>query len=74
MTTDAQLQELYEIYLGFADTLCAEYGPMEVAAIMMALSMSIYKSALSEEDFNKMVDNMSESRDKVKTFERPVVQ
>jgi hypothetical protein len=47
---------------------------MEVAAIMMAQALTIYKSAMSEEDYNRMVDNISSSRDKVKTFERPVIQ
>jgi hypothetical protein len=47
---------------------------MEVAAIMMAQALTIYKSAMSEEDYNRMVDNISSSRDKVKTFERPTFQ
>jgi 5-bromo-4-chloroindolyl phosphate hydrolysis protein len=47
---------------------------MEVAAIMMAQALTIYKSALSEDEYNAIVDNISNSRDKVKRFERPVIQ
>jgi hypothetical protein len=71
---DAKLQRLYNTFLEFADHMCAEHGAMEVAAIMMAQALTIYKSAMSEEDYNRMVDNISSSRDKVKTFQRPVIQ
>jgi len=72
--TDKKLQRLYENYLEFTDHMCSEHGPLEVAAIMMAQSLTIYKSALSEEDFNRMVDNISASRSKVKSFTKPVLQ
>jgi hypothetical protein len=54
--------------------MCTENSPMEVAAIMMAQSLTIYKSAMSEDDYNRMVDNISASRNKVKTFDRPTMQ
>jgi hypothetical protein len=71
---DEKLQRLYDNFLEFADHMCVEHGPMEVAAIMMAQALTIYKSALSEDDYNKMVDNISASRSKVKTFSKPVLQ
>jgi 5-bromo-4-chloroindolyl phosphate hydrolysis protein len=71
---DAKLQLLYSNFLEFADHMCVENGPMEVAAIMMAQALTIYKSALSEDEYNVIVDNISNSRDKVKRFERPVIQ
>ena len=74
MITDDQLQELYSKNLAFVDNLSGEYGAMEVAAIMMTQALSIYKSALSDEDYNKMVDNISGSRNKVKTFHKAVLQ
>jgi len=60
--------------LEFTDQMCSEYSPLEVAAIMMAQSLTIYKSALDEEEYNLMVDNISNSRNKVKAFTRPVLQ
>ena len=72
--TDDKLQDLYNSFLEFADQMCGEYGPMEVAAIMMTQALTIYKSAMSEDDYNRMVDNISASRNKVKTFERPTFQ
>ena len=72
--TDDKLQRLYNNFLEFADHMCTENSPMEVAAIMMAQSLTIYKSALSEDEYNQMVDNISASRSKIKTFERPTFQ
>ncbi len=72
--TDDKLQRLYNNFLEFADHMCTENSPMEVAAIMMTQSLTIYKSALSEEEYNQMVDNISASRSKIKTFARPTFQ
>jgi hypothetical protein len=72
--TDERLEELYEVYLKFADSMAADYGPLPVAAIMIAQALTIYKSALSPEEFDLMVDNISQSRDQVKTFQRASLQ
>jgi len=72
--TDQKLQKLYDNYLEFTDHMVGEHGAMAVAAIMMAQALSIYKSALSEDEYNLMVDTMSASRSQVKTFEGPVLQ
>jgi len=74
MITDDQLEELYVEYLTFTDKMAEKYGAMSVAAIMVAQALTIYKSAMSEEDFNDMVDGISASRGQVKTFEKAVLQ
>lgn len=65
---DDGLTELYTKYLIFADEMAQEHNAMEIAAVMMAQAMSIYKTALSEEDFNNIVDVISMSRQSVKIF------
>ena len=72
--TDQKLQQLYDNFLEFADHMSVEHSAMEVAAVMLAQALTIYKSAMNEEDYNRMVDSISASRDQVKTFERPVFQ
>jgi hypothetical protein len=72
--SDERLQELYNIYLGFTDGLVAEYGGLEVAAIMMAQAMSIYKTALDEIDYNKLIDSISASRSQVQKFTPVILQ
>jgi hypothetical protein len=54
--------------------MAGEYGPLPVAAIMIAQALTIYKSALSPEEYDTMVDNISESRDQVKTFQKASLQ
>jgi hypothetical protein len=68
------LTELYNKYLVFANQMTVDYSAIEIAAVMMTQAMSIYKTALSEEDFNNIVDVMSMSRQSVKTFTRPNLQ
>jgi hypothetical protein len=47
--------------------------PLEVAATMMAQALSLYKTVLNAEDYDRMVDSISDSRDKVKSFEGPYI-
>ena len=72
--TDDELQNLYDTFFKFASDQCLENSPMAVAGVMIAQALTIYKSAMSEEEYNLMVDNISNSRNKVKTFSKPVLQ
>lgn len=74
MITDTKLQRLYSQYLEFTDHMATEYGAMEVAAIMMTQALSLYRSSLDEDEYNKMVDMISASRTQIKTFDNPVIQ
>jgi prophage maintenance system killer protein len=40
--------------------------PFAIAAIYIMIALQIYKTMLSEDDFNAMVDSISDSRDQVK--------
>jgi hypothetical protein len=72
--TNDGLTDLYAKYLTFADEMSKDHTAIEIAAVMMTQAMSIYKTALSEEDFNNIVDVMSMSRQSVKTFTRTNLQ
>jgi hypothetical protein len=74
MISDQKLQRLYDQYMEFTDHMSVEYGAMEVAAIMMTQALSIYRSGMSEEEYNQMVDMISASRTQIKTFNKPVIQ
>jgi hypothetical protein len=69
-----QLQELYDDYLDFTLRMIKDHNAMSVAAIMMAQALSIYKTAMSDEDYNNIVDNISASRDQVNSFTGSVLQ
>ncbi len=61
------LEKLYQELWEFSGTKLDEgQKPMAIAGVMIAQALSIYKTLLNEEEFNLMMDSISESRDKVK--------
>jgi hypothetical protein len=74
MISDDQLQVLYDKYLDFTVRMITDGNTLSVAAIMMAQALSIYKTALNDEEYNAIVDNISASRDQVKQFTGPSLQ
>jgi hypothetical protein len=62
MTTE----ELYEKYMIHTNALLnAENNPLEVAAVMLAQALSIYKTVLVEEDFEDLLQHVVAGKDKV---------
>jgi hypothetical protein len=72
--SDEKLQELYNKQLMFADEMALEYNALEIAAIMMTQALSLYRSALTEKDYNSMVDTISSSRNQIHKFEPKYLQ
>jgi len=64
------MDEIYNAAQGFAGGLMTEFNvnPLEIAAVFSAISLQIYKSNLSEEEFNEVVDAISDSRTLVRPF------
>ena len=60
------MEPIYEKYSAFNEIMLEEYDPLEVAAIMIVQGLSIYKTTLSEHDYNKMVDMISKRRESVR--------
>jgi hypothetical protein len=67
LDTEQDLNKLYELYT-MLTTECIERGhtPLAAAAIMIKTGMEIYKTNLSEEDYQRIADFISESRDRIK--------
>lgn len=63
--TDNSLDELYHAYWEVHNEKMNNYTPLEVAAILVTQGLTIYKTVLSEEEYEKMVDSISEQRDRV---------
>lgn len=65
-TTDQELMNTYGTVLVKAtDLIKGGVDPLVVAAALVSLGASIYKTTLSEEDFNLMMDSVSNLRDQV---------
>lgn len=68
------VESLYAKVLQFVDAMLIEHSAAEIAAVLASLSLSIYKSTLSKEDFDQMVDMISSSRDRVKIIKQDTMQ
>lgn len=61
---------LGEHVYGIANEMIADgYKPFAIAAVFALVALQIYKTSLSEEDYNKMVDSISENRNKIRSLE-----
>ena len=62
------IEELYQDYWVIHAQKLDKYRPLEVAAVLLAHAMTLYKTVLNEEDYNKIVDDIGRMRDQVKTL------
>ena len=63
------MEELYRKF----EKLSMEHEPLTSAGIMMAQALTIYKTALSEEEFKRITEHILESRNNILEVERPTL-
>ena len=63
------IEDLYAKYLQFTGIMLEEYKDIEIAGTMIAQALSMYITVLPEEDYQRMVKNIYERRNDVKTFD-----
>ena len=68
--SSATMDELMANAQGLAAGLMTKYdaSPLVIAGTFAALALQIYRSSLSNEDYDSLVDAISEHRDEVQTF------
>jgi hypothetical protein len=71
---DNTLEEIYAKFWAVISEFPEHYEPAEVAGVMTAQAMTIYKTILTPEEYELMAESIYNSRDKVKKLERPVIQ
>jgi predicted secreted protein len=64
----AEVETLYETFADLATALSSEHSALAIAAVMNAVAMSIYKTTMSEEDYDKMAELIYDLRHDVQTF------
>ena len=62
--SDKRLKTFYDK----AFKLACQEQPQLVAGVFMALALRLYKSFLDNDEYNNMVDTISESRDSIEPF------
>ena len=70
---DKELNDLYQKMYRDLNKLCEKNDPLMVAGIMMAQAIKIYKTALPQEDFERMMDTIADSKDIVKPLNTPTI-
>jgi len=75
MLNDGNVEVAYRRIEKIVATLCEDgkHTPLEVAGVMMAQAMRIYKTALGEEEFDNMVETILETRKDVTPFQKPTI-
>lgn len=61
-------EELYNKYMAFNSVMLEEYDSMQIAAIMVIQGLTFYRSTMPEDDYQRIVKTIYDSRDQVKTF------
>lgn len=66
---DNKIEDLYYTTVKVVSELVnAGYDSMEISAVMTRVALQIYKTKLTDEDYNRMVDYISQSRDEIQRF------
>lgn len=68
-TTDEELMAMEISYANLTAKFTDEgFNPYACAASMVKLAFMIYKTSMDAEEYNLMIDSISDSRDKIKSF------
>jgi hypothetical protein len=65
---EAEIEMLYQEFWDFVTAKLVKHSPEAIAAVLSAQSMSIYKTIMDAEDFEKITTAIYESRSNVKSF------
>lgn len=66
--TSEEVQEVYYKLLDVLNDLVSDYDPLIVAGCMVAQGLGVYRTALPEDDFAKIIDGIASKKDEVKAF------
>ena len=69
MSSENNLDELYTKTWNLISELSNDHKAVDVASVLINQALTIYKTVMSDEEFNLTVDAISASRDKIKTIE-----
>ena len=66
---EEDMGKFYNLVFAEAAKECdAQQDIMGVAAVLMSIALRLYKTGLDDRDFEKVVDNLVNTADKVKPF------
>jgi hypothetical protein len=66
---DQRLVDLYDKLFDINLKLAEDYTPTAVAGVLLAQAMRLYRTVLADEEFDEMVEIISDSADYVEPYE-----
>lgn len=69
MIDDKKLDDLYQDFFDLINKKSIDHDPEAIAAILMTQSLQLYKTLMSEQDYNNIVDNIIKLKNKVRSFD-----
>lgn len=63
------VEDVYSQLLVAANKILAGTDALTLAACMLTIALSMYKTTLPEEDFDKLIEGIPDKKDRIKTFE-----
>jgi hypothetical protein len=67
---DHNLEDIYnEVILVIEKLLNEKHDPLAVAAVFASQALGLYKTVLSDKDYNTMVKSIVDKKDRVQPFE-----
>jgi hypothetical protein len=71
-SSDQQLQDIDAVLVGqITDLIKSNHDVLAVAAVLCKLSLQLYRTTLSDADYNRMVDAISNMRDRITPLKPP---
>jgi len=65
-----EFKEIYSEYIELTNELLEDFDVLMVAAVMSTIGLSLYKTALSEEDYHNVVTAMYDLKNDITTIEK----
>jgi len=67
---DSNLEHIYnEVLIVMERLLKEDHNPLAIAAVLASQAMGLYKTVLSEKDYDIMINSIVDKKDSVQPFE-----
>jgi len=71
-TEENQMLEMYEdLYKVMGSWLTKDAEPLAVGAVLMATALRVYRTSLNDDDYDQMMNYLSDTRDNIEKFPTP---
>lgn len=65
---DEELKSAYADSLFFVNQMLDNYDAIVLSAVLLSITMSLYRTILPDPDFDQMIDSVAEAKDKIQPF------